>query len=824
VSILENTNISIDKNKHIGWCQKLSDCYRTIGDYTKEEGYLFKVLSLVDSFNLSNTERIGKIYSDIGRNFINQGDYKLSEYYLNTSKRLLIHNNSKKQASLFRNFAILFHERKDFLKSIEWIKKAINFVVQNKISDNYLLADMYETFGLALTQMGDYSNALNYYYKTLKLRHSIRTDNSSMSNIYENIAGAYGRMDELDSALFYIDLSIIKLHSLEGKDYLKEYKELRNNDFGKRHMIRKLQMRGKFLTAKFHQDNQVGFLIKSEESFSEADSLVYLLRKEIKNKDSKMLLGSTLDTVYSYAINNAYLLWEETGDNKYLKRAYHYTSENKAVIFTETKEELNAVWNILNPDLRDKYLLITEELTSNLYQKQYAALKNDTIGYQRLNNEFITLSSEKEKLIKEISLKYPKFYNYIYGSDNLQNIEYLQSHLDDDNTILEYYINGSNIYIFVISKESFYMVRQDAKLKLDSLFNDFNSELTIFSNSWSVLDKSKIIYPILFPSKVKQLLDDNTTTRLIIIRDKSLNKVTFGPIMTGNDLRKDYLIFKYAISYAFNNKYIWDINQNKEEKDFGYGGFATSYNKTTLSEIAKDIIYWQNSSAPELDELKQSKREVETIAELFHSKYWFDDDATIKNFKESANKSQILHLALHSLIAINNNEQSAMIFQRTKNEKEFILKSADLIGLRLNNSLSVLSACFTSDGDVMSGEGIKSLARSFALAGSPAILAAQWQAYEGQTGKLLFDFHNYLKEGYTKDVALQKTQIDYIKTAPQSYNTPANWAQLMIVGDTSKISFKSSEKNNYFTLKSFLLLAIIFMLLFHVFFRKKIFK
>ena len=811
-----NKAIELLKNHNLLKWKKYVDFYLNqyynsskLRDYNTAQGFAFKALSLYDSLKINDLGIRGEIYSTIGRNFIDKNEFPLSNEFLDKAKIDLEKTQSSKLGSLYRNYALYYRSINDYKESFKWGKKALEFVENNHIKNKMAKALIFETLGMTSVSMGEYRKALMYYFKSLNERKINNAEKSSMSNIYENIAGAYGRMGMLDSALYYIDLSIAKTHSLDNINELSKYEELRENDFNKSDMVRKLQMKGKFLNRKYSIGENIEYLIESEKSFSIADSLVNLQRREIMDNDSKVLLGSSLDTIYKYAIENAFLLWETTGEDKYLQRAYRYVGENKAQVFSETKEELDAVWEILDADLRQKYLKVSNDLKSNLFQKQYAVLKDDSLAYQMLNAEYLNLSIEKEKIFNEIKYNYPDFYQRIYGNIDAKTIDDLQKKLDDDNAILEYYIDGKTLFTFIITKHNYTAIKQEVDMDLDSIFNVFANDLTLFSNIDSNLELSKKIYPLLFPDKLIKSLEKNKINRLIVIRDKNLNKVPFGAIMTGADLRKDYLIFDFAFSYSFNNKHIWDLKEIKKEKEYEFEGFATNYDAETLNQITKDTIFWIGSFPPTLKPLKLSVEEVKSISEMFSSKVWVKEEANYENFISNANRSKILHLSLHSLIASNNNEQNGMIFQKTNKNSKFILKSSDLIGLRLDNSLSVLSSCYSSDGSVVTGEGINSLARSFSLAGSPSIIASQWQSYEGQSKDILNLFYRFLKDGNPKDIALQKAKQKYIGLVDDKYISPANWANLVLLGDPSAIHF---ERSNWWYIGIFVFVLLILLI------------
>ncbi len=811
LEIIIKNNLLYNKD-YAEWYLNLYFYSTKINDFNQAEGYAFKALEIIDSLGIKDSELGGKTYRKIGRNFINKEEFNLAKQYLDISFRIYLKNKSSDQLTLFSFYATLFTKMKNYNKSRLWSKKALNFIYKNKIKNKLTIADVYETYGLSYNNKP--REALKQYFITKRLRELGKANNLSISQIYENIAGAYGRLNMLDSALYYIDLSLNKAHAFDTIKDLGIYEELRKNDFDKIPMSRKLQMKGKYLTRKFKHNKDVVLLLEAEKNFSTADSLVKVLRNEIIDKNSKELLGISLDTIYKYAIDNVYNLWQVTGDDMYKKRIYYYSGENKAVVYSELKEELNAVWELLDSIVRKKYLEVSDELKSNLYKKQYAILKKDTIAYRKLNVEYLSLTKKKENLIKQIKNNNPDFHRYLYESNQPANISEIQENLDEDNAVLEYYVDGSRMYIFSISKKDFFVERKEYNVNLDSLFDDFSIELSIFNNKEDLRDLSKEVYPVLFPKELKEFLDKNEITRLIVIRDKQMNKIVFAPLMKGDDYTKDYLIYKYSFSYAFNNKYIWDLNPVKDKKIFEFGGYATNYDKETLKDIANDTIFWESDIPPFLPPLEQSVTEVQLISKIFNSITWTEQESTLENFKSNANKSKVLHLSLHSLLASKNTEQNAMIFQKVQPNKDYILKSLDLIGLRLNNSLSVLSSCYTSDGKVISGEGMKSLARNFSLSGSPTIVASQWQAYEGQTTLVLLYFYENLKKGFSKDIALQKAQIKYLKNSTGIYLSPSNWANLILIGDTSFIEF---EQEPFYKSNDFLIIIIIFSVIMFIF-------
>jgi CHAT domain-containing protein len=85
----------------------------------------------------------------------------------------------------------------------------------------------------------------------------------------------------------------------------------------------------------------------------------------------------------------------------------------------------------------------------------------------------------------------------------------------------------------------------------------------------------------------------------------------------------------------------------------------------------------------------------------------------------------------------------------------------DILGLKLNSKLVVLSACETSRGRLLPGEGVLGPAQAFLQAGSASVLASYWRVDDEITATFMQRFYRYLLvERLSAAAALRKTQLD----------------------------------------------------------------
>ena len=100
--------------------------------------------------------------------------------------------------------------------------------------------------------------------------------------------------------------------------------------------------------------------------------------------------------------------------------------------------------------------------------------------------------------------------------------------------------------------------------------------------------------------------------------------------------------------------------------------------------------------------------------------------------------------------------------------------------------LVIISACETGQGELVAKEGVISLSRAFAYAGCSSTINSLWKADDKATSYILQRFYIHLQKGYTKAKALQQAKLDYL--ASDAINkSPAFWAHLILMGDTSPI-------------------------------------
>jgi CHAT domain-containing protein/Tfp pilus assembly protein PilF len=195
----------------------------------------------------------------------------------------------------------------------------------------------------------------------------------------------------------------------------------------------------------------------------------------------------------------------------------------------------------------------------------------------------------------------------------------------------------------------------------------------------------------------------------------------------------------------------------------------------------------------ELGPLPSSRREVERIVELYPrtASAYLAAEATEERVKEVAARASYLHFATHGLLDEKFPLDSGLVLTRTPEtagqqtagrRDNGLLQAWEIFDqMRLNADLVVLSACDTALGVEMGGEGLLGLSRAFQYAGARSVLASLWSVADESTADLMDRFYRHIKAGHSKDVALQKAQVELSRNAGTAH--PFHWAAFTLSGD-----------------------------------------
>jgi len=137
---------------------------------------------------------------------------------------------------------------------------------------------------------------------------------------------------------------------------------------------------------------------------------------------------------------------------------------------------------------------------------------------------------------------------------------------------------------------------------------------------------------------------------------------------------------------------------------------------------------------------------------------------------------RIIHVAAHGEF-VSDRPLESRILLSPEGDDDGRLTAGDLYGLRLSADLVTLSACETGMGQVLSGDDVVGLTRGFLYAGAGSIVASLWPVSDAETQFLMTGFYRNLKT-MPKAEALRRAQLETMRRFPH----PFFWSAFQLTG------------------------------------------
>lgn len=181
----------------------------------------------------------------------------------------------------------------------------------------------------------------------------------------------------------------------------------------------------------------------------------------------------------------------------------------------------------------------------------------------------------------------------------------------------------------------------------------------------------------------------------------------------------------------------------------------------------------------QLETLPATEEEALAIASLFNTKALIGDQATKVDIVQQLPQARLIHLATHGLLDdIRQLGIPGAIALAPSGNDDGFLTASELLNLKLNAELVVLSACDTGQGDI-TGDGVIGLSRSLIAAGVPSAIVSLWAVPDGPTAELMTEFYRNLRQNPDKAQALRSAMLTTLK----QYPSPYNWAAFTLIGE-----------------------------------------
>ncbi|MCF2151308.1 tetratricopeptide repeat protein [Desmonostoc muscorum LEGE 12446] len=731
--------------------------YRNLGQYAKALEFYQQALAIRKQ--TSNTEGEGNTLNNIGGVYFSLGQYaKALEFYqqaLAIAKQI---GNTAGEGATLNNIGVVYSNLGQYAKALEFYQQAL--AIRKQIGDTAGEGNTLNNIGLIYDNLGQYAKALEFYQQALAIPKQIG-DTAGEGNTLNNIGGVYFSLGQYAKALeFYQQALAI------GKQIGDTAGEgITLNNIGAVY-------------------RNLGQYAKALEFYQQALAIA----KQIGNTAGEGATLNNIGVVYSnlgqYAkalefYQQALAIRKQIGDTAGEGR----TLNNIGLIYdnlgqyADAEKTLFAAIEVLE-SLRTKTLSDDQKISIFEIQPQtYRFLERVLIAQNKTNTALEI--SERGRARAFIELLASKISGNIDNQQAIKppNIEQIQQTAKAQNaTLVEYSVNESNLYIWVIKPTGKIAFKQvdlkSLKTPLAQLVNKSRLSIGAGGRGIKVEPKNEStkkqnlqkLYEVLI-EPIASLLPTNPDEHVIFIPHDSLFLVPFVALQ---DKDGKYLIEKHTILTAPAIQ-VLDLTHQQRQKVTG-----------------KDVLVMGNPTMPkvgippvQLDPLLGAEKEALTIANLFKIKAITGKDATKAAFKQKLSSARIIHLATHGLLDdADKSIPSAIALAPTSND-DGLLTPAEIVDLKINAELVVLSACDTGRGAI-TGDGVVGLSRSLITAGASSVIVSLWKVPDSSTSELMTEFYQQWEKNPDKAAALRNAMLITMKKHPQ----PVNWAAFTLIGES----------------------------------------
>lgn len=823
------------------------------------ETYLVKSLNIALKLE-KNEELLAKVYNGWGVLCVQRKDYgKAIDYHqLALAMRIKLHGEqSLPVAERYDNLAGAYMEQGDLLKALELYEKSWGIKQRQAEIDSFAVAKSYFNVGNVYGLMGkpkDLHKAMKYYRlsEPMLLAYHGGENHSDVGELRSSMASVFAQLEQPDSALAYYRKCLKTYTAISGPnspDVQRTYnsialvyqKVVKDIPTAVRYLDTVLAKVGWSEGRKVHPDDRFNLfealLFKGEmlasvarapaeraqarKLLAEALGLAEQYRDELERPDSKSYFMTLVRQVLESSIR---LEMAEAGNNgQHLRRIYELASKNKAFLLFDAIRGVEALANV--PDSLVKRENDLRRDISHYEKLRYEAERStdplDRQTAQNYDKQLFALQHEHDTLLRRFKERYPQFSKARYELDTA-DVPFVQdSLLAEGQSLLEYFVGDSAIYIFVIRKDTFAVVavKNDFGLKtavegmLHGIYDHFKDKSKTGSRDDLVrtaklyVDNAHLLYQKLV-APVEHLLN---TTRIIIAPDEQLGYVPFDALLTARPRAvtlfalHPYWGKKHVISYTYSANLLYEMQHRQhKEPPAEVALVAAPFCDGAKQKVEKKSLPLSGGFAFTRDSLGilvYSGEEAQAVAQLLGCVPLLGEQADTASVLRHIRQCAVAHLSTHGVANFSAGEYSYLVFSVPGDSAAFVkLYVKDIYNLPLKAELVVLSACETGTGELRRGEGLISLARAFAYAGAKSITATLWSVDERRTHQVMVSYYKLLKEKglYQKDEALWQARQDYLKECKKEGDSmeaqieahPFYWAAFVPIGDMQPLKLK----------------------------------
>ena len=340
----------------------------------------------------------------------------------------------------------------------------------------------------------------------------------------------------------------------------------------------------------------------------------------------------------------------------------------------------------------------------------------------------------------------------------------------------------------MISRNGSRIVRLGSKAQIEALVASY---LKAVKAKLPAMREARSLYDALCARSAETAQKDT----FIIVPDGQLHLVPFDGL---RDASGRYVVETRTVIYSPSASSFYLLTEQKRPQTgrkalLAIGGVPYSRSSMNRSGLTRGF----NRSG--FVDLPSSADEVR-IAQAAFPKQKVDllvgPSATEAAFKAaSLNEYRVIHLAVHAFADSTFPDRAALVLLSDPSAGEDgFLQASEIVQLRFDADLVVLSACDTAVGPLQGQDGIANLSRAFLMAGARTVISTLWQIDDSSSLFLMKRFYAHLSANQSPASALTAAKRDMLRTFGTKA-LPYQWAAFTIEGAAGRPTSLNESDN-----------------------------
>lgn len=813
--------------------RNIGDAYCDLIEYDRALPYYQEALAIQKRLNLRFDMAITQTNLGAYYKQLNQYDKALA-YYGESLKTARALDNAAEIATNLNNIGNVYASLGQSDTALFYYRQSLS--LDQQLKRPHRVAVTQNNIGMEYFRLGRYEQALDHLHEALRIERRLNNPHRIAQRL-NNIGAVYLRQKRYRQAeevflermavgkriartrLIHAGLTEVYLETKRYDDALALLRALPPTwrDSRNRRMEYYTQY-GLALKGK-------GDLKGSAQELLKAVSIVEEIRRAVSERSGFFIGGGYISRVTPYselmdALSERALRGDRPDDRfrpygrDLASAAFHYAEMTRARVLLELMADSVRKYNDpqIPADIKNRESGILKELSA-IEDNWEGAFAKGEAAVNRLAAKKEKLKKDLDALVSSLRKNYP-----LYAAINYPTpIPAEDLPLKENEVLIEFGISKDALVVFVVRTGGVSRIyRKDiSKEDLTAKVRKFIEPLSSGGRLEFPTRLAKELYDTLLSDALSPVKD---TDRVIIVPDGILGLLPFEALVVKAGRETLFAGDRWVITYsqsatalaltrllkpsapgrtlfAIGNP-IYDkadpryiayqrgqpLPAAKGLKQYAYRGV------TVLPKpgAAGNALAWQDVF---YEPLPETEDEIRAIAGLFGVKPQPPDillgvSATETNFRKAPLQDyRYLHFATHADLPgkVQGIKEPFILLGQVENKgnDDGFLTLSEVLGLKLQAEMVVLSACSTGKGRMMEGEGVANFARAFQHAGARSVVVSLWEVASDAAVDYMTSFYGHIRSGKSRAEALRLARQE-IKA---KYPNPFYWSVFVLYGE-----------------------------------------